>query len=74
MEAIKRVVYVTCYTMEELEEGSCKGQVKRPCHGCSRKGDDVPNPARYRNGAMRCYMNKPDSWKVLHHDMDTLRT
>ena len=56
-----------------MKKGAAKGQVKRPCHGCSRKGDEwaVPNPIRCTKWCQELHMNKPESWKCFHHDMDT---
>lgn len=58
---------------KSLKKGAAKGQVKFPCHGCSRKGDEwaVPNPVRCTTWCHELHMNKPDSWKCFHHDMDT---
>jgi hypothetical protein len=58
---------------KSLRKGAAKGQVKRPCHCCSRKGDQwaVPNPTRCSKWCQELHMNKPDSWKCFHHDMDT---
>ena len=58
---------------KSLKKGAAKGQVKRPCHGCSRKGDEwaVPNPIRCTKWCQELHMNKPESWKCFHHDMDT---
>ena len=58
---------------KSLKKGAAKGQVKRPCHGCCRKGDDwaVPNPTRCTKWCNELHMNKPESWKCFHHDMDT---
>jgi hypothetical protein len=58
---------------KSLKKGAAKGQVKRPCHGCCRKGDEwaVPNPTRCAKWCHEPHMNKPDPWECFHHDMDT---
>jgi hypothetical protein len=58
---------------KSLKKGAAKGQVKRPCHGCCRKGDEwaVPNPIQCTKWCHELHMDKPESWKCFHHDMDT---